>query len=181
MEEKKLTEYEKYQELLDEFEDLLPIDETDLHNEWRLQPVIYRKYSEALSMVSLVKDMVKNELEKLRAKLYIKIKEDGLKNNKKLTESHLESYILVDEEYQKMERKFINIMKMERSFIGCIKSLDQRKKALEGLVQLYVNEYFSIPREPKTRKSDSFNEERRKKTEETKSNQRKGLNKKNKA
>jgi hypothetical protein len=169
--------YEKVKELnkiVKEGINIPQIDKLNLHNEWVNQPLLYMKYGQALAEASELRDHFKNALERTKASLNINIRKKKEKNKEKVTEGIIEASIVDNEDYHETTRDLELVSGIASKLSTIVKSIDQRKKALEGLVQLYIGEYFSVPREPKS----TGGQFEKKKDNELRRKQRKNLNKK---
>ena len=140
---------EKIKELLKDINEKRKIDLLDLHREWEKQSIYYGEYSDVLSDLSIEKDMIKKEIDRLYAKLDLDFRRKKRKNNEKFVESEVRSSIENDKYYIKKWDMYFEISKIVGRLNSAVKSLDQKKKALENEVQLYRGGYFSTPKESK--------------------------------
>lgn len=163
---------EEYTKIITEGNSIPAIDTLKLHEEWIQQPLLYTEYGGALARASELRDLLKDRLEWRKAELNTRVRENKAKKGEKITETLIESLVLQEPEYLEVSNDLRSITGIVSELSVIVKSLDQRKKALEGLVQLYIGEYFSIPKEPKSTEG-KFEAE---KDEGLKEKQREGLN-----
>lgn len=157
-----------------DYEKDLAIDPHQLDEEWLQQPSLYMRYAQESAMAQKIKDKAKERLELIRAQTDKKIRTDpeqyGLK---KVTETTVANAILENEEYQQAKNDYDELNYDFNIMQSAVRAFDQRKKALEGIVTLYVGNYFSGPKEPR-----NLNKGKRylKKIDDSADKQRKGLN-----
>ena len=153
------------------------IDLHNLHEEWASQVRMYRHYAEKLASARGLhehaktdKDVAERELKSTAAGIDLEIRrvppeKYGLE---KLTEKSIENLVLMDKEFReaqdvvlKLQRTAIDLGHKVGMLEAAIKTLDNRKKALEDAVQLRLSDYFSDPRPPRevqnTNKEKVFN------------------------
>jgi hypothetical protein len=107
------------------------------------------KYSRKLAEAKLERDLHKEALEFTRADLDRKIREDPDKYGLvKVTESALSSTILLNEKYQEKSSNFHDANFEVNLLQGVVNAVEQRKSALENLVRLHGQNYFSGPSVP---------------------------------
>ena len=121
----------------------LEIDENMLEREWIDQSSLYMSYSIEAAEAGKHKDDIKEELEIIRAQTSLRIREDS---EKKMTEAMVASAITLDENCQTAVSNYNQAVYEYNMIQAVIKSLDHKKKALENLVQLWVNGYYSVPK-----------------------------------
>lgn len=129
------------------------INRNRLDWECQRQPVLYSKYSYALAEAKLELDQANAELELIKAELSTTIRSDpadyGLE---KVTESALSTVLVLEEEYQEALTKTIEAKHVKEVLFGAVMSLDNKKKSLQGLIELHNSGYFSEPNPKSKRK-----------------------------
>lgn len=135
----------------------LEIDKDSLDEEWIKQPHIYMQYAKAAAETAMERDIAKEALDVTRAEVDMDIRQNPEKYNApedkhgvaKVTEAFVSSCIILSNEHKSCLKEY-NKKKLEADLIAAgLRAMEHRKKALEGLVQLYIGEYFSTPRQPK--------------------------------
>jgi len=134
---------------MSEYEDDLRIDFNQLDINWRDHSANYMKWSEKWVNSVAVKDRKKEVLDTLKAELDSKYRQSLFeKDQKKPTEGAIAAAIQNDDAYKLAQSDLINATE-EMNLLACAKSaFDHRKKALEGLTQLWLGGYFSNPNIP---------------------------------
>lgn len=147
---------------------VLQIDENHLEREWMEQPSLVFKYAKKLADARFAFDEAKAELEVTEAEIANTIrKAPELYQIKKVTEGVVKETIPLQPEY-KMAVKDVNKAKHAVDvYSAVVSALDNRKKALEKLVDLWMANYFSTPKTPNKEASDKM-EERSKRDVRTK-------------
>jgi len=133
------------------------IDIDALDTEWLKQPKLYMEAAEAATELNADLAMEKDVLEGLKAQLSLKIREDpeafGIG---KTTEAIIASAIISQGSYMEQLELVRTVKHKHESAMNKVKALDHRKKALENLVQLYIGQYFSSPREEREEGQESI-------------------------
>jgi BMFP domain-containing protein YqiC len=139
----------------------LNIDEDNLEMEWLRQASLYAKYSELVAESEYKMNHTKEKLEILESNLDIDIR----KSNSKITENNIKSQIKIDEGrvglnnlYLKRRKEFFIVSKI-------LTALEHKKKALENLVSMNLNIYYSQPRNSSKKESEIENNLREKMNE----------------
>lgn len=120
------------------------INRMALDTQWEEQPMLYLEHAERLAEANAAVDAIKDELERLKAEVDGEARGE-LSRNGKFTEAMVASYIALDE---RMETKMKELREAQREAAACkadVIALDHRKSALENLVRLHGQEYFSVP------------------------------------
>ena len=138
------------------------IDPYRLDEEWVKQPKLYHVYAEKAADARQALDDAKNELEVVRASLYKEISafpdKFGLS---KTTEAAINNAMTVSDEYQQATQAVINAKHTVAVVEAAVQALDQRKKALEKLVDLHIADYYSKPRATKGEAAEYISESTR--------------------
>jgi len=127
----------------------IQIDENSLDVEWVGQPRMYFKYASMLADAKREQDQAKVELDLVTAELDMVIRSDPDKFGiGKVTEAAIKATVLAQKEYGKAQKAVLTAKHGVDVLGAAVTALDHRKKALEGLVQLRLANYFSEPRAP---------------------------------
>ena len=143
--------------------DFFEIDITRLDEEWINQPKLYFKYSqeltgakEELERCKAQMEVAQDEIKETKARLDLRIRknpEKYLGDDSKPTETAIANRILLHPKYAeakeviyKLTEELIVANKKVSTFYSAINTLDHRKSALERLVSLHGQNYFSTPR-----------------------------------
>ena len=132
---------------MSEYNDDLKIDFSELHINWRDQPINYMKWSEKWVNAVSYRDRIKESLEVLKAELDTKYRQE-LSVDKKPTEAVISSAITNDADYKLQQQQLIDANETVNLLVSAKAAFEHRKKALEGLTQLWVNGYWSDPKIP---------------------------------
>ncbi len=124
----------------------LDINENELDKEWIDQPKKVYRWSEKVAVVRRELEELKSEQDVIRAELDKDIRESpeayGIV---KITETAISSAILLQRKYRE-GLQAISSKKYELDVLqGFTNALEHRKHALQDLVKLYGQNYFSTP------------------------------------
>jgi len=132
------------------YEQDMRIDENGLDVEWLRQPRLMMKYSEIAAQARTQLDRAKEGLDMCKAELARDIRSSpdtyGLA---KITDSAVESTILNQPEYKEAMEIFIQAKYEVEMAMAAVKSIEQKKGALENLVRLFGLQYFAGPAVPR--------------------------------
>lgn len=132
-----------------DYEQDLAIDPHNLAEEWLRHPMLYMKYSEELAEAGKRRDKAKETLDIGKAQLDSSIRKDpDAYNVPKVTETAVSNAILISEGYQRLSEEYNETVWEVNILSAAVRAFEQRKKALESLVQLYIAQYFAGPKEP---------------------------------
>lgn len=138
------------------------LDENNLVEEWINQPRMYFKYSELLTAakeeaarcVARV-EIAQDELKEVKAKLDIFLRKNTTKifgKDSKPTENAIANRIMIHVKYKaakteiyKLGEELIKANSEVSTYYSAVHTLDHRKSALERLVSLHGQNYFSVP------------------------------------
>ena len=144
--------------------DFFEPDKNRLDEEWVNQPKIYYEFSEKLTDAKEEVERCKarlgiaeDDLKVTKAKLSLRIRRNPEKYfgeyTEKLTEAAIENRILVHSLYAKAKAKIYKLNeeliaanRTVSTFYSAVHALDHRKSALERLVSLHGQNYFSTPK-----------------------------------
>lgn len=123
------------------------IDEKALDIEWLEQAELMRRYASHLAKTGKGMDLAKEKLEIGRANIELSIRKEPERYGiSKITESAVQSTILLQEEYQKLSQEYIEAKYENNIALAAVRALDQKKMALENLVKLLQASYFAAPK-----------------------------------
>ncbi len=132
--------------------DFFNIDMYSLDEEWVNQPRLYHEY--AIQLVDAKKELriVKAELELTRAEVGMAIRKYPTKykisSSFKITETLVSNTILRSKKYKTALEEHREAQYKVDILQVALEVLDHKKKALESLVSLHGQNYFSEPRPP---------------------------------
>lgn len=125
------------------------IDPYQLDKEWVAQPGFYHKHALQLADARRDQDAWKAELELVRAELYAEVVADPAKFGlQKTTEESVKNCILTQRRYQETQTKLLECRHAVDIWEAAVAAIDQRKRALESLVQLQLSDYYARPSAP---------------------------------
>ena len=127
-------------------DDLFEVDLNELDREWIRQPGLYFKYATKLADAKRTHEQKKARLELTKAELDRDIRGDPEKFNvSKITEATVAATILSQKKYKKTHKKMLDAKHHVDILDATCRTLDHRKSALERLVSLHGQNYFSTP------------------------------------
>lgn len=134
-----------------EVEEDLRIDEDALDVEWLRQPTLYAKWNRRHADAEAKVGQRKQKLDMVRAELArtIRTNPGRYKITDRITENVVEQTTILDEGYQTAMKRYLNAQKEVGYVLAIVRSLAHRKDALENLVRLMGQEYFSGPIAPR--------------------------------
>jgi hypothetical protein len=150
----------------------LQIDEYALEKEWIRQPKLRHAYGLRLADAQRELDqaradlgLAKSLLEKTAGRLSKEIAADPeLYGLKKTTDPAIAGAVKVHDDYEEQEeavdeanRKVIEAAHLVRVLEGVVAALSDKRKALEGLVSLFLADYYGKPRAPKGKEEEVRN------------------------
>tara|TARA_R110000824_G_scaffold89967_1_gene220153 strand:+ start:742 stop:1227 length:486 start_codon:yes stop_codon:yes gene_type:complete len=137
---------------------ILEINEFELDKEWIQQPSTYHKYATKLAEAKHRLEESKAQTELVKAELSSEIRnnpnEFGIA---KITETVVASTILTQDEFKSVQAELFDQKHQVDLLQAVVTSLDHRKRALESLVSLHGQDYFSSPRAD-TRSQETIDE-----------------------
>lgn len=147
------------------YEKDIRIDESALDVEWLNQPTLMMRYSRHATQMKQEMDFAKERVEYVKAELDKKIRshpEDF--DLEKVTETVVMNTILIQEDYVEAIATF-NEARFEFDVaLGAVRSIEQRKTALENLVKLFGQQYFAGPSVPRDLSKEWERKEKQKKS-----------------
>jgi hypothetical protein len=140
-------------------DDFLNLDQNQLDEQWLEQPRLYHKYARRLANAKQSLEEAKAELELCRAELDREIRLNpeafGLA---KLTENIVSNTITIQERYKETQASLIEVKHKVDIYQATVTTLEHRKRALESLVTLHGQDYFSSPRAKNENAQEVMNE-----------------------
>jgi len=126
------------------------IDETALDVEWLEQPHLMFQYCKHAAETKRWLDLAKEKLEVEKAKLGKDVRAHPENYGvEKVTESSVQDAVLMSKSHQNAAAEFADARYENEIAVGVLRSLDQRKTALENLVKLQGMSYFASPSVPR--------------------------------
>ena len=133
-------------ELTDDIKFDLTIDEFNLDKEWLKQPKLYFEYANQLAFARFQLDQAKAKLELVKAELDRAIRTDPQEYGlAKITETVVASTIVLQLGYMQATQAVIEAKHKVGILDAAVFALDNRRKALENAVTLWVKDYNSRP------------------------------------
>lgn len=127
----------------------LEIDEGALDREWVRQPKLYFKFAMRLALARSEFDEAKADFELVKADLDSAIRDDPTEYGlKKLTEPGVVAAMPRQGQYIKALQDINEKRRAQGILEAAVTALEHKKRALEKLVDLHGQEYFSTPRAP---------------------------------
>lgn len=122
-------------------------DKDALDEEWVKQPELFHQYAVEHADATLELEELKDTIEVIKAELDKDIRAHPKRYGfQKITDAVVKAAIPEQEEYKKAVRR-VNKAKHKVDVLAAgVKALDHKKKALENLVYLHGQNYFSSPR-----------------------------------
>ena len=130
-----------------EYNEDLEIDFAQLDINWRDHSANYMKWAEKWVDAVACKDRVKEALDVLRAELDAHYRQ-ALYTDKKPTEAAIAAAISKDDDYKLQQQTLLDANEAVNLLASAKTAFEHRKKALEGLTQLWLGGYFSNPNIP---------------------------------
>lgn len=129
---------------------LFRIDRDRLDEEWERQATNYYQVAEQLAAAITEEEAAKDRLEVVEATLYKQVRSDpaayGLCD--KPTEKAVNSEVLLHPKYRRAKDDLIRAEERKNLWKAATTAMDHKKSALERLVSLHGQQYFSQPKAP---------------------------------
>lgn len=143
-----------------DYEKDMEIDESALDVEWLQQPRLMHKYAAKVADTKRNMDLAKERLDIIKAELDKEIRTDPDKFDiAKITEAVVGNTIVLSPEYQEASNEFIEAKYNFEMSVAAVRSIDQKKTALESLVKLHGQQYFAGPSVPRDLSKEVQNKE----------------------
>ncbi len=134
----------------DKWKQAIEINPEALDVEWVKQAALFGHYCEMQAVARDKVDRLKEKMEVLDAGLGLKIRSNpasfGLE---KITEASVQAVILLSKEHQDLAEQQAQARYDLEIMQSAVRSLDQKKSALENLVRLQGQNYFAGPSVPR--------------------------------
>lgn len=122
------------------------LDKDRLDDEWLAQPLLMDEYSQALVEARYEAEKAKDNLKLIEATVAAKIrKQPDRYGVLKVTDKAITDAVLVSEDYCEAVDDYRDARYQQEVCQAKVDSLEHRKKALENLVWLFGQQYFSSP------------------------------------
>ena len=150
------------------YEEDVKIDPDALDVAWLNQATLMKKYGKHQAATRKEMDNLKEKVDVIKAKADIRIRTDPESYEiKKVTESIVQSTVLLEEDYQEILKEYANARYENDVAIAVVRAIEHRKTALENLVRLLGSQYFAGPKTPRDLSYETL-----KKTERKENNQK---------
>ena len=127
-----------------EYLDDLQLSTDSLDESWIEQPLLYAKYGELVANATEQRDNAKQNLDVVKAQ-----KDSDIRSapelfgfDKKPTEAAIANVVILSPEVREATQVLIDANKELNILTVAKTAFDHRKKALEGLTQLFISNYF---------------------------------------
>lgn len=142
------------------YEKEIVIDENRLELEWKKQSQNYLTISKEAAHADTEAKRSKENLEVVKAELYLSIRKQMEEEGEKVTEAILDSKIKRHESYKDAMSQYLNDNHAAQILKSAVQAFDHKKSALENLVKLKLAGYYSEPKDSKMQ--DAVEQEARK-------------------
>jgi response regulator RpfG family c-di-GMP phosphodiesterase len=137
------------------------VDESHLAEEWIIHPQRVYEYAQLAADTRALFDELKRKDEVVRAELSLSVRRNPeLYGLAKITEGLVDSIVTTDPAVQKSSQDIIACKHKLDLAMAAVTAMENKKKALECIVQLHATSYFANPRNPKTIESQMDREYR---------------------
>lgn len=141
---------------MDDYKKDLQIDRNNLDEECIRQPVLFDIHAQDLIPLYKERDTLELQIELLSAQLDGVIRESASVESKKLTEPKIKNEIMNNEQYQKLNNKYLLLCASVKSKEAIRDAFQQRRDMLKLLVELYIAGYWQTT-EPSVNKIKRLN------------------------
>ncbi|MDX9779526.1 MAG: hypothetical protein RBT66_00655 [bacterium] len=127
---------------------ILEIDRNELDREWAMQPKLYHKYADDLARARKALDEAEAAVKVVRADIDKRIRKNPSKYDlpDKPTETAIANTILLRKQFIEAQNAVIEAQFSVNILYAMTTSLDHKKAALENMVRLHGQDYFSTPK-----------------------------------
>lgn len=144
----------------------LDIDPNRLEDEWKMQPKMYFVWAEKVAEAQAKYDEAKAELDLTKADLHKQIKTDpesfGLSSKPNIPD--VDNCIEMQMDYKLARSSVIEARHNLDHYKAAVDALEQKKRALTMLVELWIRNYYSEPKmTPHSQEAEQWNDERKEK------------------
>ena len=128
------------------YEEDVSIDKFNLDAEWVRQSSLYLKYGEKHAEARAVVDKLKKQLRIIQAEKALEIRKDPESFGfQKVTDKIVADLVDSSDEVKSINKQLYQAKHNEEMLSASVSAMEQKKKALENLVSLYLTGYFSKP------------------------------------
>jgi len=120
--------------------DELKLDMHALDEAWLQQPELSHKYGLMLCEAEMMRTRLKDKLDEIKANIDLEIRENI---TPKPTESAINSLITTNPKYKEAIKNYFEYEHKVKELKNITVAIEAKRKALEGLSQLYVAGYFA--------------------------------------
>jgi len=132
------------------YEKDLYIDDQSLELEWLDQSMLFMKYARYLAETRRTTDEAKQYIEIVKAELDKAIRENpGDFGLEKVTDKAIDAIIITDKKYKEAYQIYLEAKYESDMASNAVAAFNMRKEALENLVKLNGQQYFSGPKVPR--------------------------------
>lgn len=133
-----------------EYSDDMYVDPFALDEEVLIQPTLMKKYTSLLADAKKEVDRVAEKLAVCKAELDKKIRQNPEKYDlDKLTENIIQSTIIVQKKYRKINNELIEAKYEKEMTGGSVASIEHKKSSIELMVKLLGMDYYAGPKIPR--------------------------------
>lgn len=135
------------------YQDDVRIDENGLDTEWLQQPSLMMRYGKEKAAADDVVERAKHDFDVVRAQLDLAIRKDptkyGAAEGVKITEAVVNALLIQNELYTEAHEEYLDAKHHADLAKVAVQAVDGKKTALENLVKLHGQQYFSSPSVPR--------------------------------
>ena len=135
------------------YEKEIVIDEYNLDKEWKKQSQNYMTISKEYVQADTEAKRAKENLEVIKAEIYLSIRKRMEEKGEKITETIIESKTKIHPDYRKKMENYLNESHAAQILKAAVQAFDQKKSALENLVKLKLAGYYSEPKDSNIQKA----------------------------
>lgn len=134
------------EEQMDLYDDLT-LDITNLDTNWLEQPQIAFSWNQLFNAAQFTLRQLENKLKTLSAEMYLEIKQIAVEEKEKTTEALLNNRVSTNKKIMKLQTDIFDAQYIVDILSSAKKAMDDRRRALEGLTELFVTHYFVSERD----------------------------------
>ena len=132
---------------MSEFEQELKIDLSALEENWQSQATLYMKHSQVLIDILAERDKLKDKYDYVKAETELDMRNNPEKFKlPKITDASVAAALTIETDVVRLKDQITQLNSRIALHTSVVKAFEHRKKALEGLTQLFVNGYWSEPK-----------------------------------
>ncbi len=153
MQNKFLPEFETFGDLVDYLENEMNIyenlllDITNLDVDWLAQPSVAFKWNQLFNVAQFLLRQLETELKEQIAEKYLYLKQKAVEEKEKTTEALLNNRVLTDPDIINLQTDLFDGQYITDILSSAKKAIDDRRRTLEGLTELFVTHYFVSERD----------------------------------